>query len=76
MKVGELIAALEDFDANDEVHFSYNYGDYGRTMVAPSVESVDQLSVIHSSYHNTYRLADEDEEERGKDTRCVVVLKA
>lgn len=76
MKVKELIEELKQFDREAEVHFSYNYGDHWRTQVAPVVETIDELPIIHSSYHNTYRLADDEEEEAGKDVRHVVVLQA
>jgi hypothetical protein len=40
------------------------------------VETVDEAPIIHSSYHDMYRLADDEEEEAGKDVRHVVVLQA
>lgn len=76
MKVKELIAELRQMDQDAEVHFAYNYGDHCRTTVAPVADSVDELGVIHSSYHDMYRLASDEEEEAGKDVRNVVVIQA
>lgn len=54
------------------VHHQYNYGDYGRTQVAPTVDKVEELNVIHSGYHGMDRLIDEEKEEgKGK---TVIVL--
>ena len=40
MKVRDLIHQLQQFDADDEVHISFNYGDHWRTIVAPKVRRV------------------------------------
>ena len=78
MQVFQLIERLMDLDPNAEVHFSYNYGDYGRTEVAPNVSQVDEGLVKYSEYHRMDRLMDENEmyEEEGdfEGTRRVVVL--
>lgn len=72
MKVKELIQALQEFDQDDEVHFSYQYGDYGRTVVADAINTIEAQRIKYSDYHNTYRLVDEDEDL--EDTQRVVVL--
>jgi len=74
MLVKDLIAELKNFDGDMEVHFSYNYGDHWRTHVAPVIETVEELPVKHSDYHNMPKLV-EDEDDDGKN-KMVVVLQA
>jgi hypothetical protein len=62
MKVRELIEELQGLDANLEVHFSYNYGDHWRTMVASAVERVEEGRVKHSEYHSMDKFIDEDDD--------------
>lgn len=62
MKVSELRTALEHFDDDDEVFFTYNYGDHWRTTVAKSVARVDEGEVTWSDYHTMHRVCDEDGE--------------
>jgi hypothetical protein len=81
MKVRELIEELKNFDPESEVHFSYNYGDHWRTIVAPAVEHADEEFVTHSEYHRMPRLLDPDEHEEAYDKGdlggpSVVVLSA
>jgi hypothetical protein len=77
MKVSELIAELECYPENSEVHFAYGAGDYWRTVVAPKVTRTFQGTVLESEYHRTYKLVeDEDEvyeEEGDKPLRVVVI---
>ena len=61
MRVGEVIALLQEFDPDTPVHFAYNYGDYWRTTVAPEVEQVDKESIKFSGYHNMPAIATETE---------------
>ena len=76
MKVHELINELSNYDSDLEVHFSYNYGDYWRTIVAPSVTESTKTKVTYSDYHQMDKLAsDDDEDNEGDPTvRSVVVL--
>jgi hypothetical protein len=79
MKVQDLIEELSNHDPNAEVHFSYNYGDHWRTIVAPAVTSVRQATVAYSDYHQMDALAtDTEDDDNGiepSDTdRLVVVL--
>ena len=78
MKVKDLIEQLGHMDAEAEVHFSYNYGDHWRTVIAPTVDSISEGLVKYSDYHRMDKLLDEDDmyEDEGdyKDTRRVVVL--
>jgi hypothetical protein len=60
MKVAELIELLQMEDPDAEVHFSYNYGDYWRTQVAPAVGGVSQGRVEYSNYHSMDRVVDEE----------------
>ena len=80
MKVKDLIEQLGYMDGEAEVHFSYNYGDYTRTEVAPAITSVDENYVKYSEYHRMDAVADEEydtDEETGdwnEGVRQVVVL--
>lgn len=79
MKVRELIECLEGEDPEKEVLFCYNYGDHWRTTVAQSPDSVEEGLVVHSAYHNMYKVIDNEEGEvsenaRGKDVQEVVLL--
>jgi cytochrome P450 len=82
MQVKELIEMLEGMNPEAEVHFSYNYGDYWRTEVAPAVGRVDEGAVVYSDYHRMDKIAEDDtdfDEETGEEVkdetlRRVVVL--
>ena len=81
MLVKDLIEQLSYMNSEAEVHFSYNYGDYWRTKVAPKIANVEQGFVGYSSYHNMDKMLDEDEvfpdEESGnpdENAREVVIL--
>jgi hypothetical protein len=74
MTVKELIEKLSEFDADQEVHIAYNYGDHWRTMVAPHVREVEEAEVKWSEYHSMPKIADDDADET-LDTRPVVVLR-
>ena len=71
MKVAELIELLQMENPEAEVHFSYTYGDYWRTQVAPTVDSVEVGRVKFSDYHRMDKVVDEDEDE---ETQEVVLL--
>ena len=73
MTVGELIEDLKSFDPNMKIHFSFNYGDYSRTVVAPEVGTVRKARVKYSGYHEMNRVVDSDEESE-RDVHEVVVL--
>ncbi len=75
MKVRELISELKNFDMDAEVHFSYNFGDYWRTTVAPAVENVDEGFVKHSDYHGMDKVIDTNEDET-ESRSAVVILSA
>ena len=74
MTVEELIAQLEQFPKDAEVHFAYNYGDHWRTTVAPKVSGAFEGSVVHSAYHQMDKLVELDDDEMDSDARTVVVL--
>ena len=61
MQVFQLIEQLMELDPNAEVHFSYNYGDYGRTEVAPVVREVSEGVVEFSEYHRMDKLVDDED---------------
>ena len=72
MKVKELIERLEDFNPEAEVHFSYTYGDYWRTEVAPKVYSLDEGMIVYSDYHQMDKLIEDDSDEN--EVKKVVVI--
>lgn len=77
MKVSELIAELECYDADADVHFAYGAGDYWRTVVAPRVTRTFQSYVIENDYHRTFKLVedvDELDDDDSKMARHVVVI--
>jgi len=74
MNVRQLKAALERFDDDDEVFFSYNYGDRSHTMVAAPVAHVEEEVVVHSAYHNMMMVVGDDERYDDDDTADAVVV--
>ena len=74
MKVSELIAELECYDADSEVHFAYGAGDYWRTVLAPKVSRVFTGTVTNTDYHGTDKLLDGDEHDDDAELRRVVVI--
>ena len=80
MKVQDLIDELKSYDGEAEVHFSYGYGDYWRTQVAPRVSQVFVGPVEYSEYHRMDKLVEEDyDDEDGcgddvQQTRQVVII--
>jgi len=77
MKVSELIAELECYDGDAEVHMAYCAGDYWRTTLAPRVGRTCQSTVQKSEYHQTYRLYERDNDEPEDDDDepvCQVVV--
>lgn len=63
MKVRELIAELECYPEDAEVHMAYGAGDYWRTTLAPKVGHSFWGFVEKSEYHQTFKLVDEPEPE-------------
>jgi hypothetical protein len=74
MKVSELIAELECYDEDAEVHFAYCAGDYWRTTLAPKVSRVFTGTVTSTDYHSTDKLLDDDEHDDDAELRRVVVI--
>lgn len=81
MQVKELIEMLSRFEQTAEVHYSYNYGDYWRTEVAPAVCQISDGVVEYSDYHQMDRLVTDEEDcydeatgDYKQDIRKVVVL--
>ena len=71
MTVKELMDALENFDPNMEVKFSYNFGDYWNTKVASEVADIDEGQIKYSSYHRMYKV---DDNEDYDNTKTVVII--
>jgi hypothetical protein len=76
MKVSELIAELECYHADSEVHFAYGAGDYWSTVLAPKVTRTFQGIVLESEYHNTFKLVDDEDvhEDEGDEPLRVVII--
>jgi hypothetical protein len=73
VKVKELIEELEGLPEDADVHYSYNYGDYWHTNVAPEVTIVETGFVKWSEYHRMPRLVEGSENE-DESEELVVVL--
>lgn len=83
MNVTQLREMLQDLEAQGkgemDVQFSYNYGDYWRTQVAVSVDTVEEAFVTHSDYHSMDKLVtwDDEDEDYGavpEGARTVIIL--
>ena len=75
MKVSELIEVLQSLPQNSLVYFQYNYGDYWRTQVANSVDSVETGNVKWSDYHSMHKVVEsDDEDEAPEDVEGAVLL--
>ena len=72
MKVSELIAELQCYDEDAEVHITHGSGDYWWTRLAPKIRQVFNGYVTHTNYHQTFKLIDDREGE--DDIRTVVVI--
>ena len=70
MTVEQLIEKLRTMPPDKEVKFSYNYGDYWRTIVAAPVQRVDQLETVYSDYHRMDKIADRDDDNK---VECVIL---
>ncbi len=77
MTVQELIEELSNYNSNMEVKFAYNYGDYWRTDVADDITEVQEGNVVYSSYHQTDKVIDIDEEQYDgiDDFKTVLILR-
>ena len=60
MTVAELRNMLADFDADMEVRFAYNYGDYWNTEVAADITDADVGQVQYSAYHRSDKVVNPD----------------
>ena len=72
MTVGELIEQLQEFDSNMPVKFSYDYGDYWHTEVAPNIQNVETRYIKYSSYHHM-DMIDKEENDDIVENECVVI---
>jgi hypothetical protein len=77
MTVQELIEELSNYDSNMEVKFAYNSGDYWKTEVADDITEVQEGNVVYSSYHQTDKVIDIDDEqyEDEEDSKAVLILR-
>lgn len=70
--VAQLIEELGQFDPTMEVRFTYNYGDYWKTVAASPIRRVDEGTVRYSEQHRMERVVEDDEE--CDDLKQVVLL--
>ena len=63
LTVKELMEALEGMDPDLPVMFAYNYGDHGRTEVAASIDTLEEMPVQWSDYHRMHKVMGEDQSE-------------
>jgi hypothetical protein len=60
LTVRQLIELLEDEDQDLPVVFQYNYGDHWNTLVLAQVEEVEEANAERSSYHDMFKLCDDN----------------
>lgn len=60
----ELNELIERGEAETEIKFSYNYGDYWRTTVAEDIRNVSEVRVKHSDYHSMDKVLSDSDDER------------
>lgn len=67
MNVLQLKEKMEELVAQGcgemDVVYSYNYGDYWRTTVAPGVDTVESGTVKYSDYHSMDKVIDPYEDD-------------
>lgn len=63
MTVRNLMDRLQEFNPDDEVYFSYDYGNYGHTLVAKPIEDVEDTPLVYSAYTRSMTLMDENDDE-------------
>jgi len=73
MTVNELISRLQQEDPDAQVHFAYNARDHWRTMLAPKVQHVETMPVVHDAYHNAPAVSENETDYETEN--LVVVLK-
>lgn len=76
MKVKDLIQELKCFNPESEICFSYPSGDYWGSELAKEADRVETADVAYSSYHNTYKIVDDDRLDNydKEDLKQVVVI--
>ena len=76
--VGALKQMLSQYDDAELIMVSNKSGDYWRTQLASGIDSIEEVEIEYSGYHNQFKLVqyDPDEEylEEGKGKQTVLVL--
>lgn len=72
--VAELKEMLEDYPDDSVVHFQYDYGDHGRSLVTPGVKNVEQVEIKYSDYHQMPRRVDDEDTRTSDDDKLMVVV--
>lgn len=76
MNVRELMTKLKDMDPDAEVRFGERYGDRVRSVVARPVKSVEEATLVWSTYHDEFKVpSDEHPPEDDDETLEAVVLR-
>lgn len=65
MKKQELIAQLSCLDDDDDICLAFPSGDYWGNVLAKEISDVSEEKVTWSDYHNSYKMVDEEDEEKG-----------
>lgn len=60
LTVGALKQMLEDYDDADLVMVSHKAGDYWRTQLTSGIESIEEVEIEYSGYHNQFKLVEYD----------------
>ena len=75
MTKADLIEALEFFDDDTPVLFSYTYGDYWRSKVAEGIQEVEEQDIHWSDYHSMYKITEEEySDQANHPTRRKVII--
>ena len=78
MKKQDLIAQLSCFNDEDDICFAFPSGDYWGRVLTREVTEITEEQVTWSDYHNSYKLVDEEDIEKGyyedEDLKKVIVL--
>ncbi len=56
------------------VHFSYNYGDYWKTEVAPEITEIKDGVVEISTYHDMDKVVPEDDHDQDDEKQRQVII--
>jgi hypothetical protein len=75
MKKKQLLHLIEylDIDDDDEIYFSYDYGDHSHHVCVVPIENLDNLRCRHSDYTDSL-VVDNEYESRSDESKEVWVI--